>query len=445
VAIKNSSGNVSFTNSGSFTVAAPGISAGTVSPGDGDISLKSVGGNIGLNANVTAGGDRVTLDATAGTITQLPPSQVNSQTFVWYAQTQPVLSYTAQDIGLNLTGNVAQFSQMLGLDHKESVLASLPLFHSFGSTVTLWYPMIEGIRVVTYPSPLEVVKNVELIERYKISLLLATPGFLRGYLRRAKPEQLSSLILTVTGAEKLPAELREAFMEKFGKNVYEGYGLTETSPVASVNLPDPIKSNPNDQVQPANRHGSVGRITPGMSARITDPDSGAPLSLNDTGMLWLKGPNIFEGYLGEPARTAEVLHDGWFKTGDLGRFDEDGFLYIEGRLSRFSKIAGEMVPHETVETNILNALGGNEEETRSVAIMAIPDEAKGEALVLLTTREVDQAELRTKLSALGVPNLWIPKIIHKVPSIPMLGSGKLDIGGCKLLMQEVGSNRVGSP
>jgi acyl-[acyl-carrier-protein]-phospholipid O-acyltransferase/long-chain-fatty-acid--[acyl-carrier-protein] ligase len=163
-----------------------------------------------------------------------------------------------------------------------------------------------------------------------------------------------------------------------------------------------------------------------MAAQIRDPDTGAQLPLESTGMLWVKGPNIFEGYLNDPKRTAEVLHDGWLRTGDLGRFDEDGFLYIEGRLSRFSKIGGEMVPHETIETRIYAVLELAQEE-KSIAITGIPDESKGEALVLVSTREVDMQNLRLKLNEAGLPNLWIPKKLVKTPEIPHLASGKLDL------------------
>ncbi len=332
----------------------------------------------------------------------------------------------------NVLGNVAQFGQMLDLDSSDILLASLPLFHSFGCTVCLWYPIIEGLRVVTFPNPLDVSKNAELIEKHKVTLLLATPGFLRGYLKRAKPEQLRTLKLTITGAEKLPRELATEFENKFGKTIHEGYGLTETSPVASVNLPDPLRHSPEDSVQEANRPGSVGRILPGMTARIKDPETGRALSLHETGLLFLKGPNIFEEYLDDPARTAEVLdNEGWFMTGDLARFDEDGFLFIEGRLSRFSKIAGEMVPHETVEAAIVKAFGNHNDETRSFAIVSVPEETKGEALVLLTTLEVDRETLRIKLSEAGLPNLWIPRLIKKIDRIPLLGSGKLDLSACK--------------
>ena len=367
----------------------------------------------------------------------------------------------------NILGNVSQFALMLNLTREDSVLGCLPFFHSFGCTVTLWYPLIEGVRLVTYPNPLDIQKNAEMIARHRVTLLLSTPTFLRGYLRKAEPSQLASVQLTVTGAEKLPNELAQAFETRFGKKVEQGYGLTETAPVVSVNLPEPtakdeggrMKDEKNQSaapqqnqqeisgeagtktssfiphpssfpVQPSARLGSVGKLAPGLAAQIRDPDSGAPLSLHDVGMLWLRGPNIFEGYLDDPKRTADVLQNGWFKTGDLARFDEDGFLYIEGRLSRFSKIGGEMVPHETVETKIREALALSSDE-RAIAITGIPDEAKGEALVLLTTLDIQSGNLRAKLNAAGLPNLWIPKKIVRVEEIPALASGKLDLKHCR--------------
>ncbi len=333
----------------------------------------------------------------------------------------------------NLLGNVRQFGSMLNLGREDSVMASLPFFHSFGCTVTLWYPMIAGVRAVTYPSPVDVVKNAEMIERYKISLLVTTPTFLRGYLRRAEPKQFSTIKLLVTGAEKLPKELAETFEEKFGLHVLQGYGLTEASPVVSTNLPDPAPSRPGDTIQPSSRPGSVGKLLPGEAAQIRDPDTDELLPPDQLGMLWLKGPNIFEGYLNEPEQTAAVLRDGWFKTGDLGRMDEDGFLYIEGRLSRFSKIAGEMVPHETIESKIIQAFGFKSEEERVIAVIGLPDDTKGEALVLLTARDLPQNKLREALLADGLPTLWIPRTIKRVDKIPILGSGKLDLGKCKEL------------
>jgi acyl-[acyl-carrier-protein]-phospholipid O-acyltransferase/long-chain-fatty-acid--[acyl-carrier-protein] ligase len=306
----------------------------------------------------------------------------------------------------------------------------------FGSTVTLWYPLVEGVRIVTTPNPLESSKNAALIERYKLTLLLAAPTFLRGYLRKAEPSQFRTLRLIITGAEKLPLDLAEAFEQKFGKHVFEGYGLTETAPVVSVNLPEPTPEKPGDPVQPSSRVGSVGKMAPGIAAEIREPETDRRLSLHDTGMLWLRGPNIFEGYLNDPERTATVLHDGWFKTGDIGRFDEDGFLYIEGRLSRFSKIGGEMVPHEAIEQKILNALGLDGQSERLIAIIGTTDEAKGEATVLLSAIDVDLAQLREKLREAGVPNLWIPKKVCRVESIPVLASGKLDLTKSKCVAEQ---------
>ena len=336
----------------------------------------------------------------------------------------------------NIVGNVSQFRELLDAKKDDAILASLPFFHSFGSTVTLWYPLIEGVRIVTYPNPLEAAKNAALIERYKLTLLLATPTFLRGYLRKVEPHQLRSLRLVITGAEKLPLDLAKAFEERFKQRVFEGYGLTETSPVVSVNLPEPQPTKPGEQVQPSARLGSVGKMAPGIAAEIREPETDRKLSLHETGMLWLRGPNIFEGYLHDPEGTADVLRDSWFKTGDIGRFDEDGFLYIEGRLSRFSKIGGEMVPHEAIEQKIVDLLGLSGKDERAIAIMGVQDEAKGEAVVLLSAVDIDLAQLRDKLRDAGVPNLWIPKRVQRVESIPVLASGKLDLKKCNELANE---------
>ena len=336
----------------------------------------------------------------------------------------------------NLLANVNQFGSRIDLRSDDKVLGCLPLFHSFGCTVTMWYPVIEGVSVVTYPSPLEVAKLAELIQEHSVSLILATPTFLRGYLRKATKEQLASVKMVITGAEKLPKKVAENFKELFGKPVLEGYGLTETSPVSNVNLPDAVRPDgARGPILPNHRSGSVGQFIPGIAVRITDPDTQEPLPLYTAGMIWLRGSNIFEGYLNQPEKTASVMKNGWFMTGDIGRLDEDGFLYIEGRLSRFSKIGGEMVPHETVEDLINRALGHAEDERR-ITIVGVPDEAKGEALILLSSNpDIDLQELRTKLTADGIPALWIPKKIVDVAEIPILASGKLDIKSCEKLAQ----------
>jgi len=330
----------------------------------------------------------------------------------------------------NIHANVEQFSEMLNLREHDAILACLPFFHSFGCTVTVWYPLIEAVRIVTYPNPLEVTKNADLIEEHRVTLLLSTPTFLRAYIRKVDPAKLQGLDLVITGAEKLPQTVAESFRKKFQHTVLEGYGLTETAPVVSTNLPDPESSRENDSIQPAHRPGSVGKPAPGIAVQIRDPETGKPLPIHETGMLWLRGPNIFEGYLHQPEKSAEVLQDGWFMTGDLGRMDEDGFLYIEGRLSRFSKIGGEMVPHETLEAKVNELLEAPEGE-RLVVVVGIPDPSKGEAIVLLSTIDIDLPKLRRQLTEAGIPNLWIPKSVKRIDDIPVLGSGKLDLKTCK--------------
>ena len=339
----------------------------------------------------------------------------------------------------NILANVSQFGIMLEATKDDVMLASLPFFHSFGCTVTLWYPLIEGVRTASYPNPLEAGKIASLVERQAVTVMLATPTFLRAYLRKAEPRQLRRLRLLITGAEKLSDELANAFEARFGKEVLQGYGLTETSPVVSVNLPEPKATQAGQTVQPCNRLGSTGKLLPGIAAEIRNPETDQKGSLHDTGMLWLRGPNIFEGYLEAPEQTAEVLQDGWFKTGDIGRFDEDGFLYVEGRLSRFSKIGGEMVPHETIEQKIVSVLPTGEHSVRIIAIVGVADAAKGEALVLLSSVDLDLPRLRAALFETGVPNLWIPKTVRRVDAIPVLASGKLDLAGCKKMAMEKGA------
>lgn len=338
----------------------------------------------------------------------------------------------------NVLANVCQFGTRLSLSNDAKILGSLPLFHSFGCTVTLWYPIIEGLGLVTYPSPLETRRLAELVAQHKVHLLLSTPTFLRGFMRRVEPEMLASIEKVVTGAEKLPESLARAFEEKFGTLPLEGYGLTETSPATNVNLPDVEPDNPDKPVLPNSRFGSVGQLLPGIAVRMTDAATDNPIPIDKSGIIWLKGPNIFQGYLDRPDLTKEILKDGWFKTGDVGRMDDDGFLYIEGRISRFSKIAGEMVPHETVEAAITKALGLDGEAERKIAVVGIADVQKGEAIALLSCvagelLEQEVVDIRYKLMDMGIPSLWCPKKIMPVEEIPVLASGKLDIKACQAL------------
>jgi acyl-[acyl-carrier-protein]-phospholipid O-acyltransferase/long-chain-fatty-acid--[acyl-carrier-protein] ligase len=339
----------------------------------------------------------------------------------------------------NVLANELQFHSRLESKSGEKILGCLPLFHSFGCTATLWYPILAGLDLVTYTNPLESKRIADLIAQHKISIFLSTPTFLRGYMKRIDPEQLASLKLVVTGAEKLPESFADSFQEKFGMRPQEGYGLTETSPATNLNLPN-IAEDGNTPVLPSSRNGSVGQMLPGIAVRLTNPATEKPIPVNQQGLIWLKGANVFHGYLNNPTKSAEVLQDGWFLTGDVGRLDEDGFLFIEGRISRFSKIGGEMVPHETLEAAITKALELDQESERKIAVVGIPDEQKGEAIILISTvaglaLEQECIDLRYKLMDAGIPSLWCPKRICPAKEIPILASGKLDIKGCEELVR----------
>jgi acyl-[acyl-carrier-protein]-phospholipid O-acyltransferase/long-chain-fatty-acid--[acyl-carrier-protein] ligase len=340
----------------------------------------------------------------------------------------------------NVLANELQFHSRLDSHPGAKIFGCLPLFHSFGCTATLWYPVIAGLNLVTYPSPAESKRIAELIDQQKVQIFLSTPTFLRGYMKRVDPEQLASLRLVVTGAEKLTESFAQAFEEKFGIRPQEGYGLTETSPATNLNLPD-LASPQGLPVIPSARSGSVGTMLPGIAVRLTNPATEKGITLDQQGLIWMKGANVFGGYLNNPKKSAEVLQDGWFLTGDVGRMDDDGFLFIEGRISRFSKIGGEMVPHETLEAEVTKALALDQESERKIAIVGVPDAQKGEVIVLLSTvagfaLEQECIDLRYKLMDAGIPSLWCPKRIVPVADIPMLASGKLDIKGCVELAME---------
>ncbi len=341
----------------------------------------------------------------------------------------------------NILANCTQFGVRLGLGQDDRGLGCLPLFHSFGFTVTLWYPLLEGISWVFYPNPMDAPKLAELVQKHRCTIMLSTATFLRGFFRRVKREQLATLKYTVVGAEKLPVKVADTFREKFGKDVFEGYGLTETAPVTNFNLPDLEPSWEKQSVVPSYRLGTVGLPVSGLAVRIAHPDTGEFQPVDQSGIICLKGANVFGGYCNDPERSSEVLRKGWFFTGDIGRIEPDGFLVIEGRTSRFSKIGGEMVPHETLEESIVRIMDLESETERKVAVSAVPDDKKGEAIVLLSCVSGDLLgteviTLRYKLIDLGIPSLWTPKEIIPVKEIPVLASGKLDIKACRALACE---------
>ena len=330
----------------------------------------------------------------------------------------------------NIVSNISQVTQVFMLGGRDKILGILPFFHSFGFTAGLWLPAVQGVGVVFHPNPLDAQVIGGLVEKYKVTFLVATPTFLQAYMRRCTPESFGSLQYVLVGAEKLPERVAIAFEDQFGIRPLEGYGCTECSPVVTVNGKD-YRAPGFRQV--AAKRGKIGHPLPGVSVKLVDIETGQPVAPGKSGMLLVRGPNVMCGYLGKPEKTAEVLRDGWYTTGDVGMIEEDGFVTITDRLSRFSKIGGEMVPHIRIEEK-LHELADTTEQV--FAVTSVPDEKKGERIIVIhTLPEAKLTAVLEKLSRCDLPALWRPKanqFVH-VDSIPTLGTGKMDLRGMRAL------------
>ncbi len=329
----------------------------------------------------------------------------------------------------NIAANAKQAAIELGAVESDVIMSTLPTFHAFGFAITTLMPLSEGIPIVCHADPKDVVTIASGIQKYSGSILVGTPTFLRMYTinKKISVESMQSLRLVVAGAEKLRTEVREGFENKFNMPVYEGYGTTETSPGASVNLPDidsPYKLR--------NRPGTVGKAFSGTEFRIVNPDTLEPITIGEDGLILIGGPQIMKGYLKMPEKTAEVIEiiDGyrWYRTGDKGHLDEDGFLTIVDRYSRFAKIGGEMISLTTVEEEILDACN---EKDLEIAATCLPDQRKGEKIILLSTKNIEKSALTKILSDAKINPLYYPSSILMVDEIPKLGSGKTDFGATK--------------
>jgi acyl-[acyl-carrier-protein]-phospholipid O-acyltransferase/long-chain-fatty-acid--[acyl-carrier-protein] ligase len=324
----------------------------------------------------------------------------------------------------NIYSNLDGMGQVFAISARDRILGVLPFFHSFGFTGTLWFPLVKGMGAIYHPNPLDARTIGAMAGHYRATILLATPTFLQSYTRRCNPEDFGSLQFVMVGAEKLTDRVAAAFEEKFGIRPMEGYGCTECSPIVSVNVRDFRAAG---FYQVGQKRGRIGHPLPGISVCIVDPETLQPLPAGSVGLLLVKGPNVMLGYLNRPDKTAEVLRDGWYVTGDLAMLDMDGFLTITDRLSRFSKIGGEMVPHLKVEEALYQLLGATE---TVVAVTGVPDEKKGERLVVLhTLSEEKLKEVQAGLAGAGLANLWIPRpnAYFRVEKIPLLGTGKMDL------------------
>ncbi len=337
----------------------------------------------------------------------------------------------------NIVGNIKQVSDVLDIQENDAVMGSLPQFHAFGLTVTGLLPLIEGIPAIFHPDPTDVLNIAKAISQYKVTVLCGTSTFLRLYVRnkRVHPLMLESLRVVVSGAERLNAEVRSGFEQKFNKPIYEGYGTTETTPVAGVNIPDRLDTS-NWHVQTGNKPGTVGLPLPGSSFKIVDPDSLQSLATNEDGLILIGGTQVMLGYLNNPEKTREsiVEIDGqrWYKSGDKGHLDEDGFLIIVDRYSRFAKIGGEMISLGAIEESVSRVIP----EEIEILATALPDGKKGEKVILLYSGDIEESALKSLMTDAKLQPLMIPAKLVKVETIPKLGPGKCDFKRGKALALE---------
>ena len=324
----------------------------------------------------------------------------------------------------NILSSIETMKMVFHIRPNDNVCGVLPLFHSFGYVCTMWLPLLSGVSAGYCPNPLNTGTVGKMAEENHSTVLFAAPTFLLNYARRIDPKTFASLREVFVGAEKLKKQIADAFERKFNIKVFEGYGATETSPVISINIKDAAIGN---DYQTGYKQGTVGHPLPGIAVKVVDIETAKPLPTGCEGLLMAKGPNVMLGYLGMPQRTDEVIVDGWYNTGDVAKIDEDGFITITDRLSRFSKIAGEMVPHIAIEEIFYTALDSTEQ---LVAVTGITRTRKGEELVVLHTPQAgDTKKLHRIIKDSNLANTWKPsrKNYVSIPQLPMLGSGKLDI------------------
>ncbi|MCP4326170.1 MAG: acyl-[ACP]--phospholipid O-acyltransferase [Alteromonadales bacterium] len=334
----------------------------------------------------------------------------------------------------NIMANLKQVSDVLNTKQTDIILGSLPLFHAFGLTVTQFLPLVEGIPLICVADPTDAVAIGKAVSTHNVSIMCGTSTFLRLYAKSRKVNALmfESLRIVVAGAEKLNSKVKSDFESKFNKDILEGYGTTETTPVASVNMPNQLDKN-DWRIQVGSKSGTVGLPLPGTSFRIVEPNTFEEVPVGEAGLVLIGGAQVMLGYLNNPEKTAQVIKeiDGerWYVSGDKGKLDGDGFLTILDRYSRFAKLGGEMVSLSAIEQAIIKA---QQCDIELVAVN-IEDEQKGESLVLLHEGELDKKQIKQQMSIDGCNPLMVPKQFIQVEMIPKLGAGKTDFSTAKKL------------
>ncbi len=320
----------------------------------------------------------------------------------------------------NIISNIKSFSPVFELNSEDILLANLPYFHVFGLTVNLWTPIYHGMTMISYPNPLDFQKICQIIREEKPTVMAATPSFWWGYLKRSEEGDFESLRILMSGADKCPQTLRDNMWQKHKKNLLEGYGTTETSPVISANS---LKEN---------KPGSIGKPIPGVQVMIENYETGEPCKAGEVGRIMVKGDNVMKGYFDDIEETAMRIRHGWYDTGDMGYIDEDGFLWHVGRLKRFVKIGGEMVSLVKIE-DVLEKILPNGVECCAVEI---PDETKGAKIVVAVTEKIDEKKIITELSS-HLPNIAIPKQFIVLEELPKMGSGKVHFRKVTEMVKEI--------
>ena len=326
----------------------------------------------------------------------------------------------------NLLGNIKQVSAMLDFRDDDLILNSLPIFHSFGLTVTMLLPLCEGIPTATVADPTDAASIGRMSARYAATILFGTSTFFGIYARSRKipPPAFADIRMAVAGAEKLKPHIARSFKQKFGIDIYEGYGATETSPVVSVNMPDAVDRD-TFRLVIGSKPGSVGQALPGTKILIVDPETMEELPAGSDGLICIGGVQVMKGYFADQKKSAEVLYERdeirYYKSGDKGHLDEDGFIYITDRYSRFAKIGGEMVSLGAVEEafSILAEAGAE------YMAVALADEKKGERIVLLYSG-IDDARMRSLAADIKIAPIMKPSDFVRVDAVPRLASGKSD-------------------
>lgn len=309
----------------------------------------------------------------------------------------------------NIRSNIIDIRKILEVTPDDVMMGNLPLFHVFGLTVNHWLSLWVGMKIVAYSNPIDYKVVCDIIRDNKISLVVGTPIFFSGYLRKSEPGDFESVRLAIAGADKVSDSLREGYRKKHNMELYEGYGATETSPVVSVNLPD------------ANKPGSIGKILPSVKVKIVHHETGEEMPNGQEGKILVKGDLVMKGYFDDLEETSLHLRDGWYDTGDMGVVDDEGYLWHRGRLKRFVKIGGEMVSLVRVEKVLESYLPDGVD----CCVVELPDSLKGAKIVAVVTEKVDEKKILKHLQN-ELPSISLPKKFIVMPEIPRAGSGKID-------------------